>query len=45
VRRESDNARRQKANEQFFQELLKRYVVTIEQPKLASDQTRLKKTE
>jgi hypothetical protein len=45
VRRESDNARRQKANEQFFQELLKRYVVTIEQPKLASDQTRLTKTE
>jgi hypothetical protein len=45
VRREWDNARRQEANEKFFQELLKRYVVTIEQPKLASDQTRLTKTQ
>jgi hypothetical protein len=44
VRREWDNARRQEANEKFFQELLKRYVVTIEQPKLASDQTTLTKT-
>jgi hypothetical protein len=45
VRREWDNARRQEANEKFFQELLKRYVVTIEQPKLASDQTRLTKSQ
>jgi hypothetical protein len=44
VRREWDNARRQEANEKFFQELLKRYVVTIEQPKLATDQTTLTKT-
>lgn len=45
VRREWDNARRKEANEKFFQELLKRYVVTIEQPKLAADQTRLTKTQ
>ena len=38
VRREWDNTRRQEANEKFFQELLKRYVVTIEQPKLAAKQ-------
>ena len=43
VRREWDNARRQEANEKYYQELLKRYVVTIQQPKLASDQTRLTK--
>ena len=43
VRREWDNARRQEANEKFYQDLLKRYVVTIEQPRLASDQTRLSK--
>ncbi len=45
VRREWDNDRRKEANEKFFQELLKRYVVTIEQPKLAADQTRLTKTQ
>lgn len=39
VRRESDNARRQEANEKFYQDLLKRYVVTIEEPKLASGQS------
>lgn len=32
VRREWDNARRLEANEKFYQELLKRYTVTIEQP-------------
>ena len=39
VRREWANARRQEGNEKFFQQLLKRYVVTIEQPKPASDRT------
>ena len=38
VRREWDNDRRKEANEKFFQDLLKRYVVTVEQPKLAQDQ-------
>jgi hypothetical protein len=32
VRREWENARRQDANERFYQALLKRYQVTIEQP-------------
>jgi hypothetical protein len=32
VRREWDNARRLEANEKFYQELLKRYTVTIEGP-------------
>jgi hypothetical protein len=32
VRREWDNARRLEANEKFYQELLKRYTVTIENP-------------
>jgi hypothetical protein len=32
VRREWDNARRLDANERFYQELLKHYTVTIEQP-------------
>ena len=32
VRREWDDARRLEANEKFYQELLKRYTVTIEQP-------------
>jgi len=32
VRREWDNARRLEANETFYQELLKRYTVTIESP-------------
>ena len=32
VLREWDNARRLEANEKFYQELLKRYTVTIEQP-------------
>ena len=44
VRREWDNARRLEANEKFFQELLKRYVVTIEQPRPAADQKRLTET-
>jgi hypothetical protein len=30
VRREWDNAQRLEANEKFYQELLKRYTVTIE---------------
>ena len=38
VRREWGNAKRQEGNEKFYQGLLNRYVVTIEQPKLASDQ-------
>jgi len=32
VRREWDNARRLEANEKFYQDLLKHYTVTIEQP-------------
>jgi len=44
VRREWDNAQRLEANEKFFQGLLKRYVVTIEQPKPAADQKRLTET-
>jgi hypothetical protein len=32
VRREWDNARRLETNEKFYQELLKRYAVTIERP-------------
>ena len=32
MRREWANARRLEANETFYQELLKRYVVTIERP-------------
>ena len=35
VRREWTNARRMEANEQFYQTLLKRYVVTIERPEVA----------
>ena len=34
--REWDNARRQEANERFYQDLLKRYKVTVEQPELES---------
>ena len=45
LRREWDNARRQEANEKFYQDLLKRYVVTIEQPKLASNEPGTKKTQ
>jgi hypothetical protein len=45
VRREWDNARRMEANEKFFQELLKRYVVTVEQPKPAQDQPGTTKTQ
>jgi hypothetical protein len=37
VRREWDNARRLEAKEKFYQELLKRYVVTIERPQAAED--------
>jgi hypothetical protein len=37
VRREWDNNRRLEANEKFYQELLKRYEVTIEQPKPAEE--------
>jgi hypothetical protein len=32
VRREWGNARRLESNEKFYEELLKRYVVTIERP-------------
>lgn len=45
VRREWDNARRQDANEKFFQDLMKRYVVTIEQPTPAAEQKKLTKAE
>jgi hypothetical protein len=38
VRREWVNARRMEANEKFYQELLKRYVVTIERPDTAEAQ-------
>jgi parvulin-like peptidyl-prolyl isomerase len=37
VRREWANARRLEANEKFYQELLKRYTVTIERPKPAEE--------
>ena len=37
VRREWANARRLEANEKFYEELLKRYVVTIERPKSAEE--------
>jgi hypothetical protein len=37
VRREWANARRLEANEKFYQELLKRYTVTVERPKPAED--------
>ena len=37
VRREWANARRLEANEKFYQELLKRYVVTIERPSPAEE--------
>jgi PPIC-type PPIASE domain len=37
VRREWANARRLEANERFYQELLKRYVVTIERPNPAEE--------
>ena len=37
VRREWANARRLEANEKFYQELLKRYVVIIERPKPAEE--------
>ena len=37
VRREWANARRLEANEKFYQELLKRYVVTIERPEPAEE--------
>lgn len=37
VRRDWDNARRLEANENFYQELLGRYAVTIEQPRPAAE--------
>jgi hypothetical protein len=37
VRREWDNTRRLEANEKFYQELLKRYAVTMEQPAPSAD--------
>lgn len=43
VRREWANARRLESNEKFYAELLKRYVVTIERPNPADDQTKLAK--
>jgi hypothetical protein len=44
VRREWDNARRLEANEKFYQELLKRYAVTIEQPKPAVEEKKVANT-
>jgi hypothetical protein len=41
VRREWDNAMRLEANEKFYQELLKRYTVTIEGLDLAAQQNKL----
>ena len=41
VRREWGTARRLEANEKFYRELLKRYVVTIERPKPAEEQKKL----
>jgi hypothetical protein len=41
VRREWDNARRLEANDRFYQELLKRYTVTIEGLELAKNETRI----
>ena len=41
VRREWDNARRLEANEKFYQELLKRYTVTIEGQELTAEQNKL----
>jgi hypothetical protein len=41
VRREWANTRRLEANEKFYQELLKRYVVTIERPKPAGEPEKL----
>jgi hypothetical protein len=43
VRREWANARRLEADAKFYQELLKRYVVTIERPKRTEEQTKLAK--
>ena len=40
VRREWDNARRLEANEKFYQELLKRYTVTIERPEPVDEHSR-----
>lgn len=41
VRREWDNARRLEANEKFYQELLKRYTVTIEGLDLTAEENKL----
>jgi PPIC-type PPIASE domain len=41
VRREWANARRLEGNEKFYQELLKRYRVTIERPKAAEEEKRI----
>ena len=41
VRREWANTRRLEANEKFYQELLKRYVVTIESPQRPEEQKKL----
>jgi len=41
VRREWDNARRLETNEKFYQELQKRYVVIIEQPKPVKEATKV----
>ena len=43
VRREWDNDRRLEANEAFYQELLKRYTVTVEEPQPASTENNVAK--
>jgi len=43
VRREWDNARRLDANEKFYQELLKRYTVTIDEPKPGAEEKKVTK--
>jgi hypothetical protein len=37
VRREWDNARRLAANDKLYEEMLKRYAVTIEAPRVAAN--------
>jgi len=45
VRREWDNARRREANAKFYEELRKRYTVTIEDPGPNADRTKLAEAE
>ena len=45
VRREWDEARRLEANEKFYQELLKRYTVTIEKPDAGSARSNIQRSQ